>query len=156
QVQNVGNTEVTAFVSFYRDGALVNTQPAATIAVGASKTYFLPALDGLGDGFSGSAVVGATGPVAAIVNQVNYNLNGTGKSGSTAFNAIRQSDTGPTVWLPGLRLGGAIVILNLGSSATPVRVTYYGADGRTIRSDESTVTNGGSLSVDARGAIGSG
>lgn len=156
QVQNVGSDPTTVYVSFFQEGRLVDAEPPANVAAGASRTYFLPALNGLQNGFAGTAVVGASGPVAAIVNQANYNYNGSGKSATTAFNALRAPDIGPSLYLPGLRWGSTIEVMNTSNSAAPARVSYYGVDGTLIRAERITVEAVRTVTVDASGAVSAG
>src|SRR5262249_30650287 len=72
QVQNLGSQPANVFVNYYtQQGTLVAAEPLAAVAVGASKTYFLPASPGLPGNFFGSAVITATQAIAGIVNLTN-------------------------------------------------------------------------------------
>lgn len=74
QVQNLG-TEATSVAVLLQDesGVLVH-RALATVEPGGSRTTYLPAVDGVPDGWRGSASVlsSPAQPLGAIVNETRY------------------------------------------------------------------------------------
>ena len=126
-VQNVGSAPATVTIS-YTPGFAGNagSEPAFTLAPGASRTIYQKDNTALGTGtpgFVGSATVSATGStvVATVLQEGSGQL--------TAYNAFPAGTGSPTVALP-LILGNnfgsytGIQVLNAGTQATNATITF--------------------------------
>jgi hypothetical protein len=74
QVQNLGQRPAPVTLTFRDQAGTTLAVLTDTIDAASAKTYFQPALAGLPEGFSGTAVLTSDGaqPLAAIVNAVGY------------------------------------------------------------------------------------
>ncbi len=74
QVLNLGDGPAEITITYRSPGGALLSRQDDVIGPRASRTYYQPAVPGLGDGFVGSAVVVANNgqPLAAVVNEVRY------------------------------------------------------------------------------------
>jgi hypothetical protein len=74
QVQNLGTEATTVSVQLRQNSGSLDLMLRSQIPPGESRTFYLPAIDGLPDGWIGSGVVTAAPlqPLAAIVNETRY------------------------------------------------------------------------------------
>lgn len=125
QVQNLGTAQATVDIRLINpDGTSAANILGESIAAGASKTYFpIPSVQ---TGFTGSAVIEADQPVAAILNilgsatadQAFYSEAATGLTqGSTTVNLplIQRGNSGFDTWF---------AVQNAGTAAAPVQVVF--------------------------------
>src|SRR5205823_912369 len=124
--------------------------PLAAVAVGASKTYFLPAATGLPGNFFGSAVITATQAIAGIVNLTNYAYLPP-KSATTSYNAIGNATT--SVGLPLVRrdtsFSTQFVVQNAtATNPTSYHASYYDANGGVVGTSDGQLAAYGSALVD--------
>jgi hypothetical protein len=73
QVHNLGQLSTGVTLTYRDQSGTALVVQTDTIEAGAAKTYFQPAVQGLPEGFTGTAIVSSDGqPLAAIVNTVGY------------------------------------------------------------------------------------
>ncbi len=154
QVQNLGSGSATVTIQLINpDGTTAATIPASgaspeTIGIGGSKTYF--PIPNVSNGFSGSAIISATQPVAAI-------LNIEGNGGSSPF--YSEAATGITEGSTSVRLplilrnnGGNdtwFAVQNVGdTTATDVKVSFKALVGTSYTTTAKSIPAGASLTFD--------
>jgi hypothetical protein len=130
-IQNTTASVVTATLSIYNQSGALAVTPSPQIVIPAkSKQVFNPILQaGLTDGFSGSAVINATGAVAAIVNVGSNTSNFaiaysglTAGSSNVGLSYVRWNYQTPA-WKSWL------AIQNVGAGPVNVTIKYYDANG---------------------------
>jgi hypothetical protein len=74
QVQNMGSETTTVYVLLQDEAGVLVQRASAPVPPGASRTFYLPALEGLPEGWRGSAAVMSSPaqPLGAIVNETRY------------------------------------------------------------------------------------
>ena len=74
QVQNLGSDATTVVVLLQDESGVLVQRALASVQPGASRTFYLPTVDGLPDGWRGSATVMSSPaqPLGAIVNETRY------------------------------------------------------------------------------------
>jgi hypothetical protein len=74
QVQNMGSEATTVYVLLQDDAGVLVQRASAPVPPGASRTFYLPAIEGLPEGWRGSAAVMSSPaqPLGAIVNETRY------------------------------------------------------------------------------------
>src|SRR5581483_9653560 len=74
QVQNLGTSQSQVTIELRSEDGSLARSTAASVPAGGSTTFYLPALDGLPDGWRGTGVISSSPPVplGAIVNQTSY------------------------------------------------------------------------------------
>lgn len=139
QVMNIGTADTSVTVT-YSDGVSKN----ATVKPN-SATLFLQTIEGHtelpgGVGWNGSATISsATSDIVAVVNQLspvtgdtNANIQGNGSGAASSYNAFTGGGTSivaPAVFNEYFGFGSAMTVMNVGTAATNVTVTY--SDGKT-------------------------
>ncbi|MBP1467095.1 hypothetical protein EYB53_015380 [Candidatus Chloroploca sp. M-50] len=126
QVQNLGTAQATVDIRLINpDGTSAANILGESIAAGSSKTYFpIPSVE---TGFSGSAVIEADQPVAAILNILGNNGVAGQPFYSEAATGLTQGAT--TVNLPLIQRGNSgfdtwFAVQNAGTAAAPVTVVF--------------------------------
>jgi hypothetical protein len=127
-MQNLTAAEMQIAVNFYA-GTPTPVIPEMTMMVPAFASWHLDvgAIAGLPDGYNGSAVVSAAGPIAAMDNQI------VGSLGLTQdYNGFMEGAT--TLYCPALyeayyTWNSSINVQNVGATTTTVNITY--SDGET-------------------------
>jgi hypothetical protein len=130
-VQNAGSSSITGTVKFF-DGAgsevVAARQNLGPLAAGAAARFNQGSNANLANGFAGSAVVEATGPVVTVVNQDNaiakmeQTYNGFGAGATTLYL--------PVTMYHYYGFDTAFQIQNIGGSATDIVATF--SDGKVI------------------------
>ncbi len=126
-VQNLGSSDATVVVQWYtKEGTLVYTSPPQTIAPGGLGNYL--AGTGLPDPWSGSVVISADQPIAAIANTADNFASPTYWGSSEGFSS---GMLGTEVYLPfALRernnRTSTIGVQNAGSAAANVYINFIG------------------------------
>ncbi|PDV98849.1 hypothetical protein [Candidatus Chloroploca asiatica] len=151
QVQNLGTAQATVDIRLINpDGTSAANILGESIAAGASKTYFpIPSVNA---GFSGSAVIEADQPVAAILNILGNNGVAGAPFYSEAATGLTQGAT--TVNLPLIQRGNAgfdtwFAVQNAGTAAAPVTVSFNPGDAGTAHTvNSAAIAPGASLVFD--------
>ncbi|NCC31400.1 MAG: hypothetical protein EOM24_05155 [Chloroflexia bacterium] len=151
QVQNLGTAQATVDIRLINpDGSSAANILGESIAAGASKTYFpIPSVQ---TGFSGSAVIEADQPVAAILNILGNNGVAGQPFYSEAATGLTQGST--TVNLPLIQRGNAgfdtwFAVQNAGTAAAPVQVVFTPGDAGTAHTvNSAAIAPGASLVFD--------
>ena len=138
-VQNTQANPVTVTLTFYsREGTVAGTV-SGDIA-GYQKQSWNPGSAGIAAGFNGSAVVRATGPVAAVVNigsATDLSLAYTGQSRGTLRQALPYVRWAPSSDLQGWRT--YIAVMNVdGSLPADVTIRYYDQNGSLVQAPSIT------------------
>lgn len=96
QVQNVSENEATIIITAYnKDTSIANVENTQTVPAGAAFTFTpFAGLDGMPDGFQGSAVVSSDQPIKAIVNVTNLKVGTMGVDGGIAAAQYQGFDGG--------------------------------------------------------------
>lgn len=142
QVVNTSTSPVVVNASILqRDGPISLNLRARPLAPNESLTYYLPAINELPDGFVGSGVFTATGPIAVVVQEINE-----GRGAGMAYSGFNMGT--PNVSVPVAFKGSAgwdsgIQVQNLGQTDTWVRIVYHLQGGLTA-GDEALIAAGSS------------
>jgi hypothetical protein len=74
QVQNLGTATTTVTLQIRAPDGSVVTSPSQSVQVDGSATFYLPAIEGVNDGWHGAGVVSSSPPqpLGAIVNETHY------------------------------------------------------------------------------------
>jgi hypothetical protein len=142
QVVNMSVSSITVNATVYqRDSAISFGLGTRTLLPNESYTYYLPAITEIADGFVGSAVFSASGPIAVVVQEINEErVAGMAYSG---FGAGTANISVPVISHDYQAWDTGIQVQNLGSAEAVVNVTYYLAGGRTVV-EAALITAGGS------------
>lgn len=151
QVQNLGTAQATVDIRLINpDGSSAANILGELIPAGASKTYFpIPSVNA---GFSGSAVIEADQPVAAILNILGNNGVAGEPFYSEAATGLTQGST--TVNLPLIMRNNAgfatwFAVQNAGTAAAPVQVVFTpGSSGTPHTVNSAAIAPGASLVFD--------
>jgi hypothetical protein len=127
QVQNVGTSATSITIDYGSNlaGSFAPANDTASLAAGESKTFLQAGGQWTGT-YIGSATVTTTGqPVVAIVNQVKL----TGTALGTAYNGFDPAKATNKVSAPLIMANNSgyytgVQVMNVGSSATTITVTY--------------------------------
>jgi hypothetical protein len=139
QVQNVGSEAATINIAAYHVSNS-SMDVNATVDVDPGKAFtFTPftGLDGMDDGFQGSAVVSSNQPIKAIVNVTNLLVGSVGVTGGTAagqYQGIDGSAVADTLYFPlakGDYYGATTTfyVQNAGDTAATIVATFAMNDG---------------------------
>ena len=131
QVQNVGGAAVDVDFTFNAAGGTYGPY-TETIAPGASHTFFAGSLAGIPDGAVGSATIGSTGPVVAVVNDKGVQ---DGNTRVTTYACFGSGGTSVNVPLAKEFAGGnttGIQVQNIGGAATTVTLEYKATNGKAL------------------------
>jgi hypothetical protein len=141
QVVNVssGPVNVTAQI-FPRDNPISFNLPPRTLGPNESFTYYLPAIQAFPDGFVGSAVFSANGPIAVVVQEINAE-RGTGMAYS-GFGPGTPNISVPVIFKGSSGWDSGIQVQNLAPTDATVNVTYFHPQGISV--DAARVAGGGS------------
>ncbi len=140
-VQNLSATSVANItITFYKQDGSVAHSLTDTISAGGQKTWYLPDVPSLADGFIGSAVVSSDQPVAAIVNtQVPTTGTGTMENPNRVGTSTGVLDTkvGPKAYVTQIMnayygWNSYLAVQNAGASNTTVTVHYYDDTGTEV------------------------
>jgi len=124
QVVNVSNAPVTVNATiFQRDNPVPFRMAPRPLAPNESFTYYLPAIQELPDGFVGSGVFQANGPIAVVVQELNPE-RGTGMAYGGFANGTPNVSV-PAVFKDSNGWDSGIQVQNLAASDTRVNVTYH-------------------------------
>jgi hypothetical protein len=129
QVQNVGSSATDVTISYGTNlaGSFAPTDETATLQANESATFFQNSGQFATDTYIGSATITSGGgePIVAIVNQVKM----TGVILGTAYNGFDPSSATSKVSAPLIMANNSgyftgIQVMNVGSAATDITVTY--------------------------------
>jgi len=124
QVVNVSPGPVTVNATiFQRDNPVPFRMAPRPLAPNESFTYYLPAIQELPDGFVGSGVFQANGPIAVVVQELNPE-RGTGMAYGGFANGTPNVSV-PVVFKDSNGWDSGIQVQNLAASDTRVNVTYH-------------------------------
>jgi hypothetical protein len=141
QVVNVSQAPVVVNATFIqRDGPLSLGLGARPLAPNESITYYLPAINELPEGFVGSGVFTATGPIALVVQELN-NDRGTGMAYG-GFSAGSRNVSVPVIFKASAGWETGIQVQNLGNADALINAVYHLPGGVTI--NESALIAAGS------------
>jgi hypothetical protein len=123
QIKNLDNDNAADVeVNYYNesDGSLESTLP---VTIPAGDSFTMATLDGVDEGFDGSAVVSSDREIAAIANVFANGFSGMGAS-YTAFSGGAESANLPLVMRGNYGFNTWFKVQNTGSAATTVTVAY--------------------------------
>src|SRR5581483_4675731 len=124
QVVNVASSPVTVTASIFpRDANVSFNLALRTRAPNESFTYYLPAIQELPDGFVGSGVFNANGPISVVVLELKAD-SGTGMAYS-GFNTGTPQISIPVVFKGSNGWDSGVQVQNLGAADATVNITYY-------------------------------
>jgi len=124
QVVNVSNAPVTVNATIYQtDNPIPFRMAPRPLAPNESFTYYLPAIQELPDGFVGSGVFQANGPIAVVVQELNPG-RGTGMAYGGFANGTPNISV-PVVFKGSNGWDSGIQVQNLAATDTRVNVTYH-------------------------------
>ncbi|MCB0076075.1 MAG: hypothetical protein KDD73_01555 [Anaerolineales bacterium] len=154
QIKNLDSVaaENAQIVYYNMDGSVAGTLDLPTIPANGSVTY--AQVEGVGDGFSGSAVINSANQLAAIVNVCANGICGMGAS-YTAFDSGDTTAGLPLIMRNNSGYSTLFNVQNVGSGAANVTVTYSNGTTETAviqpnaahRFDQATNTNLGNVFV---------
>ncbi len=124
QIVNVSSAPITVNAQiFQRDNPISFNLPPRPLAPNESYTYYLPAVPNLPDGFVGSAVFTASGPIAAVVQELNAE-RGTGMAYS-GFGRGSPNISVPVIFKGSAGWDSGVQVQNLGPTDATVNITYH-------------------------------
>jgi hypothetical protein len=131
QVVNVSVGTITVNATVYqRDSAVSYNLGTRTLLPNESYTYYLPAIAEIPDGFVGSAVFSATGPIAVVVQEINEGrvagMAYSGFGGGTANISV------PVIYRDWESWDSGIQVQNMGTADAVVNVTYHLSGGQNV------------------------
>jgi hypothetical protein len=142
QVVNVSSGPVTVQAQiFQRDVPGSLNLPQRPLGPNESFTYYLPAEPRIADGFVGSAVFTATGPIAVVVQEIN-DERGTGMAYS-GFPGGTPNISIPVIFKGSAGWDSGVQVQNLAPNDATVNIEYHMPD-HTIAADAARIPAGGS------------
>jgi hypothetical protein len=142
QVVNVSQVPVVVNASMLqRDAPITLGLGPRTLAPNESFTYYLPAIQELPEGFVGSGVFTASGPIAVVVQQLN-SARGAGMA-YTGFSGGTPNVSVPVVFKGSAGWDSGVQVQNLGQGDALVDITYHLPGGVTV-ADRALIAAGSS------------
>lgn len=129
-VQNTSGADATAYVT-YRDAtgaAITAANESAVIGAYSTKIFYQNDNTNLPAGFSGSAVITSTAPLAVVANNANAGTS-VGTAGFESYNGFASSQGATKIFLPKLTVNysdyqSSFTIQNAGTVAANMTITY--------------------------------
>ncbi len=140
-VANLSSDTASVVLTFYNpDGSVAFEVTGESIDGNAAKTWYLPNVTGLSDGFIGSAVVSSDQPVAAIVNtQLPSGSNPARVGTSLGVSNPSTKMYATQVMKEYYGWNSYCVVQNTGSATAIITGTYYNAAGTAVYSESVSV-----------------
>lgn len=136
-IQNPGGSGVAGTAQLYAsDGTPASSHSFSLAPFGSSTFTPLDPLLGVPWGFVGSAVISASGPIVAVVNE---DRAGSDRMAYEAFVEGAPAVVAPIIFKEYNGWSTGIQVQNLGSEPTRVEVEYLDGDGTTVATEAATI-----------------
>ncbi len=152
QVMNVGSASTTVTMTLKGTNVAGTWTDVKTVAQNSSETFYLPSISSIPNGVYGSATIESSGQnIVAIVNTTKYAqgiavaynafVDGTGTS-KVIVPLVYRDYQGSTYGYTGQAWRSGIQVMNVGTGAANLKVTYTNANSNITMSDVSVTHNG--------------